>query len=80
MRRQRSLAAHRRALQDPEEPACPQESSPPLPELLPLQNPAPQAAHIMPTSTHRAQPGAPGCSDPPPAFNLMKTNGGDNYP
>lgn len=49
------------------------------PEQLPLQNPAPQAAHIVPASTPRAQPGAPGCSDPPPAFNLMKTNGGDNY-
>lgn len=33
MRRQRSLAAFRRALQDPEEPACPQESPP---QSLPL--------------------------------------------
>lgn len=36
MRRQRSLAAHRRSLQDPEEPACPQESSPPLHAPFPL--------------------------------------------
>lgn len=52
----------------------------PSPEPLLVEDPTPRAALVVPASTHRAQTGAPGCSDPPPTFNLMETNVGDNYP
>lgn len=59
---------------------CPSSNIPHYPpETLLVQNPTPEAA-LVPASTHRAQAGAPACSDPPPTFNLMKTNVGDNYP
>lgn len=59
MRRQRSLAAFRRALQDPEEPACSQESSPPFHN--PFLWTAPTAKSSSTGCTHHANKYTP-CS------------------